>query len=133
MKYVFLFLILIVMGCADETLSVQQADNPIAINVLFVDSPNEVDKLYNEIIVKASPGSIVKEALKPNDYRDGFHYKKGDINYIVLAKPDAFRYTEFERLVGHEMNHVLFGRFHNENGDLPYKIALAGNLPIPDT
>lgn len=114
------------LSCSDSSKTTEvslKVGNPVQVDYDFRDSEAEVDKVYRALIATASKDSIDFETLDGGK-RLGFHYYQNGRCFIVMVKPSKISYEKFEKTLGHEMVHCLFGEFHDNSGKLPNKLII---------
>lgn len=121
----FICVIVFISSCETERekeVELKVSLENVSFEIKMMDSTNSVDDLYKEMIKTASVDSIDYESTTK---RYGFAYTdSSNKTTIVIASPDSISYKEFEKTLGHEVVHVLFGKFHEENGRLPTKLII---------
>lgn len=77
---------------------------------IFLDDFKAVDEEYDRIYQLDK--NLDKIEYETGE-RLGFSYFMGDVCYIVMAKASKYTLRDFERTLGHEHTHCLFGSWHN--------------------
>ena len=93
----------------DKQPLLENPDTQYTTVIKLLNSIDEVNAEY-ERVWKLQKNPIIN--FEKGD-RYGFSYMSSDVCFVVIAKEDRFVLKEFERTLGHEHLHCMYGAWHD--------------------